>query len=253
MKMTLLELTQKILSSMDSDEVNSITDTTEASQVVDVIHAVYNDIFATANLPEHRTVFELQASGNVNLPTIMYLPASVVRLDWVKYDNILTGETENSFKNVDYMDLDDFLHYCLGMTGDNVEAVNLTIGSDTIEFKCYNNVQPQYYTTIDDYTLVFDSYLASEDTTLQKSKTMAYGQVIPTFTRSDDFTPSLDAKQFALLFNEAKAQAWAELKQTENARAERKARKGWISLQKDKYAVAENMTFFNKLPHYGRK
>ncbi len=51
------------------------------------------------------------------------------------------------------------------------------------------------------------------DTTLQTSKTLCYGQIIPTFTLEDSFIPDLDDTQFPLLLNEAKAIAFVELKQ----------------------------------------
>ena len=44
MKLTLLEMVQDILSSMDSDEVNSITDSTEALQVARIIRDSYIEI-----------------------------------------------------------------------------------------------------------------------------------------------------------------------------------------------------------------
>ena len=40
-KLTVLEMTQKILSSMDSDDVNSISGSEEALQVVDIIEDTY--------------------------------------------------------------------------------------------------------------------------------------------------------------------------------------------------------------------
>ena len=43
-KLTVLDMTQKILSSMDSDDVNSISDTEESLQVVDIIEDTYHDM-----------------------------------------------------------------------------------------------------------------------------------------------------------------------------------------------------------------
>jgi hypothetical protein len=43
-KMTLLEMTQDILSDMDSDEVNSINDSVESLQVAQIIKTTYFNI-----------------------------------------------------------------------------------------------------------------------------------------------------------------------------------------------------------------
>jgi hypothetical protein len=40
-KMTLLEIVQDVLNDMDSDEVNSISDTVEATQIANICRSVY--------------------------------------------------------------------------------------------------------------------------------------------------------------------------------------------------------------------
>lgn len=255
MKMTLLEMVQKILSSMDSDEVTSITDTTESQQVADLIEVVYNDIIAQGDFPESYKIYQLTETS-VSTPNVMSLPTNVTSMEWLKYDKRETGDTESNFEDIKYMPLDQFLQYTLNFTNDtgDVDEVSVTIGLDSITFKCYTNIHPTYYTTFNDSTLIFDSYDSSIDTYLRKTKTLAYGTTVPSFTMSDSFTPELDAKQFTILFNEAKALAWAEVKQAQHPKAERNARRGWITSQKTKYAV-QDRGYRNRqrLPNYGRK
>ena len=45
MKQTLLQMTQSILSDMDSEAVNSISDTVEAQQIASVIEDTFYNIF----------------------------------------------------------------------------------------------------------------------------------------------------------------------------------------------------------------
>ncbi len=47
MKYTLLEIVQEILSDMDSDEVNSIDDTTESEQVATIVKSTYLSMMLT--------------------------------------------------------------------------------------------------------------------------------------------------------------------------------------------------------------
>ena len=244
MKQTLLSMVQKILSSMDSDEVNDIADTVEASQVVDIIEQTYYDIVNHGDFPEHYAFFSLTASGDPTKPVTMTLPDNVASIQWIKYD----GE------EVKFQPMDDFVELSLKMEGSNVIDYEIELPTGNITLNAYNDVQPLKWTTYDDHTILFDGYDASVDTTLQSSKTIGYGQVMPTFTRSNTFIPDLDVKQFSLLFNEAKALAWAELKQSQNVKAERTARRGWIVSQKHKRAVRpDSHTALKDLPNYGRK
>lgn len=256
MRKTLLELTQDILSSIDGDEVNSISDTTESLQVAKCLENTYWDITSKAEFPRNFIFFELEPSGDTNKPTLMYMPDTQLTLQWVRYNTAITEDPSANFVDVPYIDLTAFLErmYAHNSEEDSVEEFEHTLSNGSVmTFLCRNDKFPSYYTTFDDQTLIFDSYNSNEDTTLQESKTMAYGERLPTWTNEDSFTPDLPAKQFSLLFNEAKALAWAEIKQSQNIVAERRGRKGWIRSQKDKRNVNHPRNELDRLPNYGRK
>lgn len=251
MRYTLLQMTQAILSSLDGDEVNSISDTTESLQIATIIKNSYYDIVSSLNLPEHKDLFELIPT-NSSTPVVMTKPTDVTDIEWIKYNNFTTDEGRDRFVDVLYMDLRDFLEnaYSLDSTQDNIESCTIvTRPTDSFTLMYRNNAFPRYYTTYDDNTVLFDSYMASEDSFLQKTKTQCYGQILPTWTQSDSFTPDLDPKQFTLLLNEAKSQAFIELKQTANPKAERRARRGWIQAQRTK----DNILRHENYKAYGRK
>jgi hypothetical protein len=257
MKSTVLELTQEILSAMDSDEINSITDTTEALQVVAIIKRCYWDIVSRLELPEHFSLFELTASGDSSKPTLMYLPSDVLNVLWIKYDKIADGDTASLIQPVKYKNPEDFFEqmYQLDTDQTNVVDFSLVVGSDSLPIFCLNDKAPEWWTSLDDYTFIFDSYDADVDTTLQKSKTVAYGQKTATWTQSDSFTPDLDAEQFSLLLNKSKALAFAELKQSDHALARKEARDQMIHAERAKQALPHEdaLSAMDKLPNYGRR
>ena len=49
-KYTLLELTQAVLTSIGGDQVNSISDTTESTDVAETIRGLYNNITTATDL-----------------------------------------------------------------------------------------------------------------------------------------------------------------------------------------------------------
>lgn len=257
MKQTLLEITQEILSSMDSDEVNSINDTPEAAQVALVVRRAYLDLASRLNLNEHFDFFKLDASGDSALPIVMYRPASVDQLLWIKYDKrILVGDPVD-LQDVKYRDPSTFFNMMFMLNEDETDigTGSLAIGGEDFTLLWRTDRAPTYWTSMNDSTLIFDSYDVSLDTTLQKSKTHCYGLLNTTFTLTDNFTPDLDSQQFSLLVNDAKSLAWAELKQASHQRAEREAKRQLVSAQKNKRALPTDAVYppFFNLPNYGRK
>lgn len=255
MKLNLLEITQLILSDMDSDEVNSISDTPEAQQVASIIKETYIDIISRADLPEHYSLFELNESGNITYPCVMRLPADVLDLIWVKYNNYDPDlATPNPYyKEVQFMDLKLFMDrmYALNADENNIVTAALTVGTDSIDLVWQDNKFPSFYTTYNDHTILFDSYQATQDDTLMKNKTVCYGLQEPTFTMTDTFTPDLDSKQFSLLIQESKSQAFLDLKQVANTKSEARARKGWLNMQRQSSSFPDD--YYNNLPNYSRK
>lgn len=261
MKYTLLELVQSVLSSMDSDEVNSISDTVESLQVTEVIKTVYDDIISRSELAIQKTLFNLEASGSALKPVLMIKPATIDSIEWIRYNKIILGDTDPRWEEIRYMPLDSFLMMTQNMSPSETDTDAMThIASGfTLTFHFKNNTGPQYYTTFDDNTIIFDAYDAAVDTTLQASKSLCYGTLSNVFVQTDGFVPNLQPHQFPLLLNEAKALAWAELKQTEHKKAEASARRNWIHLAKTRKHIPHPGRFaggghpFDALPNFSRK
>lgn len=279
---TLLDMTQEILSSLSSDEVNSIGDTTESMQVATIIKRSYFDIVSRSSLPEHDQFVQLEPSADPSMPVLMYIPDEVNKVEWIKYfdSNTLDGSTPNTFEHdldvslqansnngpnaapgyqyVTILPVKQFIDMVntFNPVDTNVEsftftdAANVFPGKYTFYFK--NNKQPQYCTVIGNYYVIFDGYDASQDDTLQSSKTMAWGQVAPAFKMEDNFIPRMDDKQFPLLLNEAKSLAFYELKQTMHQKAEQEAKRQWGSIQKNK-SIDNKPSYFDQLPDFGRQ
>lgn len=261
MKYTLLDLTQSILSSMDSDEVNSINDTIESQQVVEVIKTVYDDIISRGDLNSNKTLFNLTASNDPTKPILMYRPDGIERMEWLKYNVEGDNDTAPTWSLMTYLPQEDFIDYMHRFNQDetNIQTFSHSVNGYLIDFVYRNDAAPQYFTSFNDTEIFFDSYDNTVDNTLQSSKTLAYGSKVTDFAKQDDYVPQLQPQQFALLLNEAKSLAWAELKQTIHQKAETTARRNWRHLYKTRTEVPngdklqDNSSFFDKLPNFGRR
>ena len=255
MKQTILEMTQRILASMKSDEVNSISDTLESQTVADIIEESYYDLIASTNLPEHFTLFELDATTTAT-PILMALPSDVFDLGWLKYNVRSATDTTDNMRPLSRVSLEEFLHRqnSLNETETYVSSMTFTEGTYDHTIKFRNDQFPSYFCVIDDNQVLFESHVATIDNPLSSTKTQAYGQRHPTLVVADSSIPDLDARQFHILYNKAKAQAFIELKQASNPVAEKRERTAMIKSQRYKdnfHRMADD--YHDHTPNMGRR
>lgn len=159
MRKTLLQLTQGILSDLDSEPVNSINDSDEAMQIASVIQDTYFNIVAARSVPEHDRLVQLTALGDSELPVYLKYPTSLKEIRLFEYNG----------REVLWKDPVKFLNDMPSEASDDViEVLDLLSGS---KLYAYNNKNPRYYTSFDDEYIICDSYDSSVDSTLQTSKT----------------------------------------------------------------------------------
>lgn len=99
---TLLSMTQDILSALSSDEVSSISDTVESLQVANIIKNKYYDMVARSDPPKQDQLFQLTASGDSAKPTLMTMPSTVTRVNWIKYYNSSPNNTPSDSEDIDW-------------------------------------------------------------------------------------------------------------------------------------------------------
>lgn len=255
MRYTLLDLVQRILESMDSDEVDTFSSTPESTAVANIVKENYFNIISEIGPKNTETLFHLDASTDNLLPTVMYLPAQAVNIQKLEY-NVSPQINNVNLRELRYAPLIDFLDYVNGLDEDqswvNIQTVDFDGQDFTIKYR--NDVSPTYWTSPDDHTILMDSYDSTYETTLTASRTYAYGNTVPVFLMEDDFVPDLDPRHFQLLLNAAKAQAFGELKQTSNTQAEKKERRNRILAYKTKDSTntLTALQKHNRLRGYGR-
>jgi len=251
MKLTLLDYTQNILSALSSDEVNSISDSSESLQVAEIVRTTFFNIIARAGLPEQKKLFQLESSGSVIQPNLMLVPEGIRSIEWLKYFD--ASSQTLMYKYVTILPIQQFVDYVNGYnTADaNVDVLNFTTDSKTFLFNYRDDKTPQFCTIISDFYVIFDSFDQTLDSTLQASKTECFGSAAPIWLMEDSFIPNIDEEQVPLLLNEAKSLAYFELKQTPHVKAEQEAKRQWSSLQRDK-SIDNKPSYFDQLPNYGR-
>jgi len=234
-KYTLLRMVQKILSDMDAEDVNSIGDTTESTQVASIIEDTYYNIISNRDIPEHKEMLKLTALSDTDFPTHFEYPDSVNSIETVWYDT--SDDNTFEYSEVYWCEPEDFLKRT-----DTIQSDYTTISDKNggTKLRIVNNKHPEFYTSFDDKYLVFNAHKSSVDTTLQTSKSRALGVKYPTFTISDSFVPDLDANYFPYLLNESKSVAMSVLIGGSDPKIEQAARRQKSFVMKHKYNTKRN-------------
>ena len=221
MKMSLLDIVQDILSEADSDEVNSIDDTTEALQAAQIVKTCYYDLITNNEWPHLKKLIQLDHSVDLNKPNYLKLPEKLRELSDFRYLKKNPNADIYTYQSVHYKYPDEFLTIVNNrpLDANVIEVVDF----GGVKLRVYDNADPMYWTSFDDVYIVTDSYNSTVDDTLKKEKTQCLASIIPDWQRADDFIPDLPAEAFPRLLEEAKSTFFVSLKQMVNQKSEQKA------------------------------
>ena len=234
MKTTLLQIVQSILSDMDSEEVNSISDTTEAQQVASVVEDTYYNIIAARYIPEHNSLLTITSVSSTARPTHFQYPANTKSIERVEYNVGSSGRP--NYKEIFFLEPAEFLDRM------NEGGQTVTSFSGNVNLYVSTDRPPTYYTSFDDNYIVMDSYDSSVEATLSQFKTRAYGQLIPDFQQTDSFEPDLDNVLMPLLLAESKSTCFSLFKGGPDAKVEQASRRLKSYIQNDQYKIRKSNT-----------
>lgn len=241
-------MTQDILSSMDSDEVNSIDDTVESMQVAQVIKTTFFEIINSRDWPHLRKLLTLNAVGATR-PTHFYLPPLTQKIYMLMYNKATADDTRIRTQEVKWLENEDFLRM-LSLRDSSSDTVETIFDIDTSrKLLILNDHAPTYWTSFNDSYVVMDSYDSEVDSTLQESKLMCLGYVEPSWEHIDSFIPDLPSKSFPYFLSEAKSTCFYSIKQMPNEKEELKSRSQRARLSVDAWRQNGEM----KYASYGRK
>lgn len=233
MKKTLLGIVQDILNDLDSDSINSIDDTIEATQVANIVAQTYFDLISDRTIPEHFEIFRLVALSDSERPNYFALPDNVANIEKIWYNKSTDGDQE--YREIHWREPLDFLRHTSARNSSATDTKIVLDFNGTTELLVFTDRMPFMYTSFDNKHIVMDSHDIIIDTTLQASKSRGYGELIPTVTLTDTFTFDIESKYFPYLIAEAKSRSFSILHKTLDQKVEQVARRHKSFIQKEKY------------------
>lgn len=232
MKMTLLEMVQNIASALETDEINSITDTTEALQIAEVIKETFYEQFNNIFVPELQRLFSFESVSDVLSPNYLLIPTNVSKMMWLKYRNF---RQDDKLFDIEYVEPTDFLERQFQYSTSYPHVVATTDPSSGVTYNVLTNGPPNFWTMFDDKYIAFDSYDLLYETTMEGPNAVGFGVQSFEFLLEDDYVPPLDGSLFPLLLAESKSTCFVNLKQVASSKEEQKARRQRIRMQNDQF------------------
>lgn len=253
-KMTLLEVVQSVLSSMDSDNVDTLLETEESEQVAMVAKEVYYDLINRHNWSFLKGLIQVAGLGDTDQPTKMQLLSPVREITSVRYMITDVNADDMAYREICYLCPEDFLDriYSRNADADNVIKVenDNTDGDLDVRLFIINDKQPEYYTTFNGEHLIFDSYDASIDDTLHETKTAVLGTRIPAWQETETFIPDLPEELFPAYLSDVKSAAHSYFLKESSPRDDRIVFRT-IARQRRKEVTVRDAQVPKK-PNYGR-
>lgn len=230
--MTLLEIVQNTLSSMDSDPVNSISDTPDSRQIIEVAKETYFEVMMRDHWPHLGELIQLESVSDVTRPNYLRIPDNIFRVDEFRYDKQKFDAFKPNYTEVIYCPPSEFLKmiYSRNPSASNIIEVK---NFNKVSLYIYTDKPPQYWTSFDDEYIVCDSYDVLADSTLQMEKTSAIGFRIPSFESKDKFKPDIPEQFFPYYLAEVKRACHIYFKQQPSPIDEQRAQRGLARLKQE--------------------
>ena len=246
--MTLLELTQDILSDLDSDNVSDISDTVESTQVAQIIKTSYYNLIDGKDWPQLKKFIRLEAATAAR-PTHMKIPDNAIDIEWVKYNTKTAADTFDKYIDIKYKTPKEFVDLIAVRKSDDA-TVDVVVDATGVSLNINNDAAATFYTSFDDEYLIFESYDSAIDTTnMQQNKSQCFGKVQPTWTATNTFVPDLPSQAFSYLLADSKTACFVILKQSDNPIAAAQSQIQRRRMSQEAFRVSNGIAFGD----YGRK
>ncbi len=241
-KRTILKLIQDLGAGIGSDEIDTLDETIEASDIMTILEQTYQEVL-------NRKTWEFmkghirQLDVNATYANVLSIPEDVILIKKITYRDA-TGK----FVDVQYLSAEEFMMIVQARNTDNAntEAIN---NADGVAIHVRTDTAPSYWTSFDEVTVTFDSYDSSVAIENLATDSVIISDVMPV----TDFTDpagvlNIPERMETLVFNEALSTCNYRLRQTADPRTDRIARRQGISLRRNEVKTKTDI----KEATYGR-
>jgi hypothetical protein len=228
---------------MGSDEANSISDSTEATQIAHIAQDAFYELLNQKEWPFLWKLRQLESLADSLHPNYLRIPSTVIRIDQLKYDcTDPNDETLGAFlRIVDVEWVEPQVFTDLVQQRNTLDAsVSIISDFNGVKLPIFITANPTWWTSFDDKYVVFDAYRSDIESTLQVTRSQALCLEYPDFSLTDAFVPDWPNHMFQVWLAEVKSTAFIYMRQEASPKDEQRARRGLSVLRRSASRTDEN-------------
>jgi len=241
-KRTILKLIQDLGAAIGSDEIDTLDETIEASEIADILEQTVTEVISRKRwefLKDRIRQLDDRAGGSTQLNTLV-IPSDVTRVNCLRYRD--TNNTAiTTFLDLTYMQPCEFIEFvqARNSTDSNITAI---ANDDGVLINVLTDNAPTRWTSFDEENITFDAYDASVGTGNLIADSVIIADIVPVIDYTDPTaTLKLPERMETLIFNEALSYCNYRLRQTRDPRADRIARRQHISLREQEHITNKDI------------
>lgn len=244
-KRTILQLVQQLGEAIGSDEIDTLDETIEASEIATILEQSVTEVISRKRwefLKDRVRQLDARAGGSTQLNTLV-IPSDVTRVNCLKYRN--TNNTVTEFTPITYLQPCEFLEKVHGRnsTDANVTAI---ANDDGVLINVITDAPPTWWTSFDEENITFDAYDAAVGTGNLIADSVIIADIVPVTDFTDPAgTLSVPERMETLIFNEALSYCNYRLRQTRDPRADRVALRQHRALREQEHVTNKDTKEIN--------
>lgn len=234
---TLLQVVQNVLSAMEADNVNSISDTVESVAIARVAEETFFELISQSDWPHLEVLETADSHSSLESPNVLRIPKNIKNIKGFWYDG----------SRLKYLPIEEFIEMSNQLDVSKENVVLSQVGANTY-LNCYNDTAPRVFTLVGDSLVVTDSYNSNESSTLLGHKSLISGTETPYFELDDNFVPKMPDSMLSTYLAMVKRSAFLYFRREPSTKDERAALAGMSKLLRNKSSLYNKSSRVN----YGR-
>lgn len=244
---TFLEIVKYILSELESDDVDSISETVESEQVARICIRVFSNLIAGRDWPHLDKVVQLAELSTMS--TGFKLDPEMRKILNVKYNKLLEVGDRDRYVELPFVPWTEFIKHLEQRDSLSPDVIVQTTIDGLVSLNILTNKQPEYYTVYSNDFLVLDSFNQDIEPRAATTSLQVFGSMLPMVKLEDTFKFNLPLEDHPWFINECINYCYVNIKQSVNPKLEQMTTSIRRRMAHNQWVKHKGVTY----PDYGRK